>query len=143
MRILLDTNVIIDILQDRHPFSTDAKKILLSIAAREHEGFVTANQLTDIYYLMHHYIHDYSKVREAMRPLFSLLIILDITSLDCSNALASDITDYEDAVIVETATRNNIEMIITRNESDFKRGIIPACSPSAFLAGTQSIKDAA
>ena len=65
--------------------------------------------------------------------LFTLFHLLDTTSLDCRKAISSEITDYEDAVMVETAIRSEMDCIVTRNVKDYMKSSVKVYEPSAFL----------
>ena len=66
MKALLDTCIVVDLLQKREPFFKDAKDIFLCVANHRFEGFVSAKALTDIYYLMHRYTHSDAESRKAL-----------------------------------------------------------------------------
>ena len=133
MIVLLDTCIIIDVLQDRQPFSEDAKKIFLAVANKQIEGCITAKSVADIYYLTHKATHSNEKIREILSKLFSLFSLLDTTGYDCKNALFSSIADYEDAIMVETARNADIDYIVTRNIKDYTKSPVKVVSPSEFL----------
>lgn len=133
MIVLLDTCIIIDVLQDRQPFSEDAKKIFLAVANKQIEGCITAKSVADIYYLTHKATHSNEKSREILSKLFSLFSLLDTTGYDCKNALFSSIADYEDAIMVETARNADIDYIVTRNIKDYTKSPVKVVSPSEFL----------
>lgn len=134
MNILLDTNVIIDALQTRTPWAADAQNIFLRVAKNDFTGCITAKSAADIHYILHHHLHDEQKVRQLLQKLFSLFILLDTSALDCKKALLSATNDYEDAVLIETAVRYNMDCIITRNDRDFIHSPIPVLTPSTFLS---------
>jgi predicted nucleic acid-binding protein len=131
MRVLIDTNVIIDALQSRKGFKEDADFVMLQ--SYEYEGFLAATCVTDIYYIQRRFYHDQEKAKNNLTKILKLYSIIDITESDCQNALRSDIPDYEDAVLVESASRNNIDCIVTRNTKDFKNSRIPVYTPVEFL----------
>lgn len=131
MRVLIDTNVIIDALQSRKGFKEDADFVMLQ--SYEYEGFLAATCVTDIYYIQRRFYHDQEKAKNNLTKIFKLYGIIDIAESDCQNALRSDIPDYEDAVLVESASRNDIDCIVTRNTKDFKNSRIPAYTPVEFL----------
>ena len=131
MRALIDTNVIIDALQSRKGFKEDADFVMLQ--SYEYEGFLAATCVTDIYYIQRRFYHDQEKAKNNLTKIFKLYDIIDITESDCQNALRSDIPDYEDAVLVESASRNNIDCIVTRDTKDFKNSRIPVYTPVEFL----------
>lgn len=134
MRALLDTCVVVDVLADRQPFSADGQMIFLAAANRQFDGFLTANSLTDIYYLTHKHTHSDDEARQALNRLLILFDLLDTTAPDCRNALLSEMRDFEDAVMAQSALRCNLDCIVTRNLKDFCQSPVPACTPTEFLA---------
>ena len=133
MRILLDTCVVVDVLQNREPFCDDAFAIFLAVANRRVDGFLTAKSLTDIYYLTHRFTHDDRQSRKVLSTLLIPFDVLDTAGIDCRKALSSDISDFEDAVMTETALRTNMDYIVTRNERDYVKSPVPVCTPSELL----------
>ena len=133
MNALIDTCIIIDALQSREPFSNDAETIFLSVANRRCVGFLTANSVTDIYFLMHKALHSTAETRKALGILFSLFEIIDTCGIDCRKALTSGVSDYEDAVMIETAARAEIDCIVTRNLKDYAGAPMPVYSPTQFI----------
>ena len=133
MRALIDTCVIIDVLQDREPFSADGRELFLYASNCLFTGCVTAGSATDIYYLTHRLTHDSGKAKEILGKLFSIFDLLDTTGNDCRLALLSPMSDYEDAVISETAVRCGIEYLVTRNVRDYDLSPVPVLTPGEFL----------
>ena len=119
MRALLDTCVIIDALQAREPFAENAQEIFIAAANKQFTGCISAKCSTDIYYLTHRVLHSDIDTRKILSKLFVLFEVLDSAGMDCRRALSSDICDYEDAVMVETAIRSDVDYIVTRNPADF------------------------
>lgn len=68
-----------------------------------------------------------------MSKLFTLFHLLDTTSLDCRKAISSDISDYEDAIMVETAIRSEMDCIVTRNVKDYTKSSVKVYEPSALF----------
>lgn len=133
MRVLIDTCIIIDALQSRVPFAEAAQKIFIYSANKQFEGYITAKSVTDIYYLTHRLTHSDDKTRKILSKLFTLFHLLDTTSLDCQKAISSEINDYEDAIMVETAIRSEMDCIVTRNVKDYVKSAVKVCDPSEFL----------
>ncbi len=133
MRVLVDTCIVVDVLQDRKPFSDDAKKIFLLLANDQFEGCLSAKSITDIYYLTHRLTHNNEETRTILKNLLSLFCILDTTAMDCRKALSSDISDYEDAVMCETAERSEMDYIVTRNEKDYIKSKVKVLNPKEFI----------
>lgn len=134
MRILLDTCVIMDAIQNREPFADAAKDIFRKAAINRFIGCITAKASTDIYYhLTHRCTHSDKDARTVLSKLFSLFDVLDTAALDCKKAISSSVSDYEDTVMIETAVRNGLEYIVTRNIKDYKSSLVPVLSPDTFL----------
>lgn len=133
MRALVDTCIIIDVLQSRVPFAEAAQKIFLCSANKKFDGYITAKSVTDIYYLAHRLTHSDAETRKILSKLFTLFHLLDTTSLDCRKAITSEISDYEDAVMVETAIRSEMDCIVTRNVKDYMKSSVKVYEPSEFL----------
>ena len=95
MRILADTNVIIDALTSREPWNKSAEEIFLMAANHTIEMYITASSATDIYYLIRKHLHNIEAAKMIMGKLYSLTGILEVTADDCMDALASAISDYE------------------------------------------------
>lgn len=85
------------------------------------------------YYLIHKTTHDDKTTRKILHKLFSLFEIIDTSAIDCIKALYSPMKDYEDAVMSETASRNALDYIITRNVKDYSQSKIPVYMPESFL----------
>ena len=133
MKALIDTCVIVDILQKRDPFYAAAMEILLAVSNKKCTGILTAKSITDIYYILRRSIHNEQEVRKLVRVLFTLFEVVDTFSIDCELALSSTIKDYEDAIMVETGSRVGAECVVTRNLKDYKLSTLPVLSPDQFL----------
>ena len=130
---LLDSNVILDAVAHRKPYNENAETIFMLSAERKIKGYITANSLTDIYYIAKKQLSDFS-AREALRHLFKVFIIIDVTGEDCKEALEFAMPDFEDAVIVFCGAKADVDYIITR-DADFLKSentdnIVP---PEEFL----------
>ena len=133
MKILLDTNVALDAIASRKPYNKNAEKIFLLTAEEKIEGFITANCVTDIYYIARKTLTD-AGARGALRYMFSIFSVVDIRGKDCETALELPIADYEDALLTVCAKKIAVDYIITRDEDLQKASPgVPAISPSGFL----------
>ena len=133
MKILVDTNIIIDALTGREPFRESAEQIFLLAANQIEEMYITAGSATDIYYLIRKYLHNAEQSKNTMSKLYQLFGILDVTANDCQDALLLDIKDYEDAVVSCCAKRNQMNYIVTRNVKDYKQSKVKALLPDDFV----------
>jgi predicted nucleic acid-binding protein len=133
MRILVDTNIIIDALTGREPFREAAEQVFLIAANRAEDMYIAASSVTDIYYLVRKHLHSTEQSKDVMSKLFELFYILDVTSGDCMDALASEMKDYEDAVITCCAYRSQVDYIVTRNIKDYAVSKVRAILPEKFV----------
>lgn len=133
MRVVIDTCVIVDALQSREPFYKDAQSIFLLCANLQCDGFLTEKAITDIYYLTHRQTHSDIATRDVLTKLCALFGLLDTTASDVRRAVSAEISDFEDAVMIETAVRSNMDCIVTRNIRDYYKAPIPVYSPAEFV----------
>ncbi len=143
MRALIDTCVVMDAIQNRAPFAEDAQAVFLAVANQMAAGCITAKEMTDIFYLTHRCTHDQGVTRTIMGRIGMLFDILDTTEDDVRQALMSNMTDYEDAVMVETAKREKMDCIVTRNLADYKQAGIPVYSPREFMVRVKETSEKA
>lgn len=133
MKALLDTCIIIDALQCREPFFDDAQNLLIANANDEFEGVITAKSVLDIYYIIHRYYHDNNRSRSVIMDLLSLMDVCETSKEDVNKAALSNIADYEDAVMAETAKRIGADALVTRNIKDYKNANIRVLEPYELL----------
>lgn len=133
MIVIIDTCVVLDAAMKRDVFFEHAKTILEAAAEDRFQGVVTVKSLMDIHYVIKHLLNDENKTRDVLKNVASLFRIIDSTAQDALRALDSDIRDYEDALMAETALSNQIDCIVTRNIKDYRKSVVPAVSPEEFL----------
>jgi len=138
MKILFDTNIIIDVFLDRKPFSEHASYLMSKVERSEITGFLCASTVTTIHYLLSKYL-DKEKAIESINSLMALFEVASVNRLVIENALQSKFTDFEDAVLHESARHAGAEYIITRNIKDFKKTKIPAFTPTEFLSMLEAL----
>ena len=115
MTILLDTNIIIDALQERQPFDAPAKEIMRKARTKEITCCFTANAVTDIFYL-YSKVRDLQSARSALTYLLENYSVVSVTQEDCISAMSFPIDDFEDALVVTCAKKAEVDYIITRDE---------------------------
>ena len=137
MRGIIDTNVIIDVLQNREPWSNAGKQLFLAIAGKEIVGCITAKQIADIHYISRRQFKGQenvdSKARAIISKLIALFEILDTTSADCVDALAVENNDYEDAIMISTAVRSHVDCIITRDKNHYRTSMLSIYTPEEAI----------
>ena len=134
MKVLIDTNIAIDMMANRQDFQDDAAKVFTVCIGGLAEGFFTSTSVCDLHYVLHHCFHDERQTRNSLEMWLNLVGILDVTSEDCKRALVSQTSDYEDAVLEQATARNGCDYIITRNLKDFSHSPVPAVSPRDFVS---------
>ena len=133
MKALIDTCVVVDVLQKREPFFETSMNVFVAVAQQQCVGVLTAKSITDIHYLLRRSLHDEEKTRALLRTLFALFTVEDTRAMDCQLAMSSLTKDYEDAIMIETAKRLRLDCIVTRNLKDYMVAAVPAYSPKEFL----------
>ncbi len=133
MKILVDTNVILDMLAKREPFFASAAKVVLLSAQEKIEAYITSNIVTDIYYIARrHYMRE-NEARDILYKLLRIIGVLDVGHRDCLKALELPMEDYEDALLAVCAKRVNADYIVTRDIDHFRSSPVPSISPDDFL----------
>ena len=131
-RVLFDTNVVVDDLLNRQPFSPVASELVERVREGRLDGILCATTLTTIYYLA-------SRGRGeayARRQVYDLVRLFEIAPVDLgilSDAFRLDFTDYEDAVLHEAARRVDAEAIVTRDQRGFLNASLQIYSPDDLL----------
>ena len=118
MKLVFDTNVIVDVLTLREPFAGASKKAMATVARPGVFGAMTANSMTDIFYLLR---------------LMDYLEILDATHSICRLALQSVMLDFEDALVAESARMWSADCIVTRDPRGFADSPVKAVTPDELL----------
>jgi predicted nucleic acid-binding protein len=133
MKLLLDTNVIMDALQERQPFDVAAKELLRQGRSGEIDVCFTANAASDIFYL-YAKARDLQSARSAMAYLLDNYTVLSVTHEDCQSAMELPIDDFEDALVAACAKQAAVDYIITRDEQFLhSQSSVPLMNPSEWL----------
>ncbi|MCL1463106.1 type II toxin-antitoxin system VapC family toxin [Argonema galeatum] len=128
MRVLIDTNVVIDFLQEREPFIEDAAKLFDKIDAGEIEGFIAATTITNIYYI----VRKAAGAIAAQDAIAQILTDLHICAVDrgiLEQAIALNFQDFEDAVQCACGIAHGVDAIVTRDTSGFVNAGISVIAP--------------
>ena len=133
MRVLLDTNIVLDYLGANQGFTEDADKVFDLAARRKDIKLVSSSAITDILYVLRRAVKDRKLLREKYESFRKKIRILSVTEKDIDTAFARDWKDFEDAVQYTVAESNGVDCIITRNKDDFEENAIPCYSPQEFL----------
>lgn len=132
MKLLIDTNVFLDIILSREPFTKDAVLIWKIIEKKFVKGYISATTITDIHYISKKSIGD-EKSKSFIKEILDIFEIIDADKQCFYKALNSTIKDFEDAVQYEISEKIKCDYIVTRNKGDYK-DISNVLGPGEFLA---------
>ena len=133
MKILIDTNVVLDFLLQRDPFFQEAERLFQAISQNRVSGYVTATTLTDIFYIARRHTQSLEKARQAVSETLTAMAVCPVDRDVLESALSSDCADFEDAVQIFSAAAQSLDAIITRNTTDFINSPLPIYSPTELL----------
>ena len=133
MKVLVDTNVLLDFLLEREPFKKDAEELFAAIDSGQIIGYVTATTLTDIFYIARKHTRSLELAREAVFSILEIMTICPVNRNVLEAAFASGLTDFEDAVQIYSAIAQNLDAIITRDAKGFVSSTIPIYSVQELL----------
>ncbi len=134
MKIMCDTNVIIDVLLEREPFIEDSYKILKLCEERKINGFVSASSVTDIYYLVRKYTNSTDLAYKTVGKLLEIVKVCSVTNNDVLIAFQKRAKDFEDCLVATCAKSIHCDYIATRNKKDFEGFGIPVFTPTEILS---------
>ena len=132
-RLLVDTNVALDVLLDRQPHAEASVAIWAAVETGRCEGFLAAHAITTINYLL---LRDLGTVK-ARQMIALILVVFRVAAVDgavIEQALRLPIVDFEDAVTLAAALASKCEFIVTRDPKGFRRSPVPALGAEAAMA---------
>jgi predicted nucleic acid-binding protein len=132
VKVLLDTNIIVDYALERHPFWQESERIFLLLEQRQFQGYVSASTFSDLYYI----IRKQRRHEWTLTFLNRLVSVCQIATVDqtvISMALPANFKDFEDAIQYSTAVINQLDAIVTRNAQDFADAALPIMTPDVLI----------
>ncbi len=133
MRVLVDTNILLDFLLQREPFFQDAELLFDAIDRGLVIGCVTATTLTDIFYIAQKHTRSIEQARQAVAEILTVMTICPVDRAVLESAFNSGLTDFEDAVQIFCAVTQGLEAVLTRDKRGFLSSPIPVLSISELL----------
>lgn len=118
MKVLIDTNLVLDLLLNQKPFVAKVAQVFKQAENGHIEVYLAANSVTDIVYILRK-AYSGDQIRENLQNMFGFIKILSVTISDIIGAFKLDISDYEDALLLQFAKAGSIDYIVTRNKKDF------------------------
>jgi predicted nucleic acid-binding protein len=133
VRVLIDTNIVLDFLLQREPFFQDAELLFQAIDADQVIGYVTAITLTDIFYISRKHTRSVEQARQAVSETLTVMLICPIDRSVLESAFNSGLVDFEDAVQIFGAVAQRLDGILTRDNKGFLSSPIPVLSIQELL----------
>jgi predicted nucleic acid-binding protein len=133
VKILIDTNIILDYLLEREPFLPEAELLFQAIDSGKLIGYVTATTLTDIFYIARRQTQSIELARQAISTTLTIMVICPVNRAILEAAFASGLADFEDAVQIYCAVYQGLDAIITRDRKGFSNSAIPVLSVRQLL----------
>ena len=133
MKLLIDTNVVLDVLLRREPFSKTAAEVLNLTQRDEVREYVSASAITDIYYIANKQMKDRDAVRDLLKRLLMVVSVAAVSEREIQNALNLAWGDFEDSVQYSVALLNEMDGIVTRNPSDYQEANMRIWLPEQAL----------
>lgn len=133
MKIMIDTNVVLDCMLDRKPFSEDAEMVLEQCVRGKHNGCILSSTVTDIFYIARKTMRNLHNIYLLMDDLMEDMLLIGVQNGDIMDALDRRESDFEDCLMSVCAERAGCDYIVTRNTKDFKNSKVPAITPREFL----------
>ncbi len=133
IRILLDTNILLDYILTREPFYDNAKKIILACINGTVKACIAAYSISNMFFILR---REYES-KERRKLLLNICKIFDIEGIDKEKLISGlendDFFDFEDCLQMECARAYEAKYIVTRNVSDYDNSVIQAILPEDFL----------
>ena len=133
MRLMIDTNIILDVLLKRDPFFKDSKAVLDLCESRKIFGFISASTATDIFYLVRKALNSTDEAYTALGHILKIVKALTVTNDDVNTAFIQHAPDFEDCLLATCAKSNKCSGIVTRNKKDFLTFGISTFSPEEII----------
>ena len=133
MRLLIDANIVLDVLQKREPYWKDSSVIWKLCETEQVEGYISTLTFANLMYVMRREL-DPAQIRDVLDKLRLIFRFADFTAADMEKAAEIGWDDFEDAIQAATAERIMADSIITRNVRDFRNSKVIAFTPSEYIA---------
>lgn len=133
IKILLDTNILLDYILTREPFYDNAKEVILACTSGAVKACIAAHSISNMFFILR---KEYEP-KERRKLLLNICKIFDIEGIDKEKLVSGlkndDFCDFEDCLQMECARAYEAKYIVTRNVSDYDNSVIQAILPEDFL----------
>lgn len=134
MKILIDTNIVLDVMLKREPFYKLSVEILSLAKKDDVNEYVSASAITDIYYIACRQLKDKSLAKKLMKELLKIVSVASVSEQEIENALLLEWNDFEDSVQYSVAFLQEMDGIVTRNPHDYEDAKIKIWKPEELLS---------
>jgi predicted nucleic acid-binding protein len=128
VRVLVDTNIILDFMLQREPFFQEAEQLFQKIDSGLVVGYVTATTITDIFYVSRRHTRNLERARQAVSETLTAMVICPVNRAVLESAFISGLNDFEDAVQIACAVAQGLDAILTRDRQGFLNSSVPVLS---------------
>ena len=142
MKVLVDTNIVMDVLLKRIPFYKDSFSVFQLSDSGSINGFLASISVTNAFFILRKAGKNRDDVYLDMDDISGIFKIAPVSDTTISTALTLRWKDFEDAIQFVTAKESNVDFIITRNKTDFENTDIPCMTPTEFIAYLKEKEDA-
>lgn len=132
MKVLVDTNVILDVLCNRKEFVEDSLRVFQCCETQHITGYISALSIPNIVYIMRKELVP-ERIKEILHTLTMVFSVVELRESDLLKAVELPFDDYEDAIQSACAARVRADYIVTRNGKDFVGSPVQAISPADLL----------
>lgn len=132
MKILIDTNIILDLILERQPFADNAIALFEQIEQGNLEGYIATTTITNIFYIIRK-TEGREVALEAIHRLLTTLQFCPVNRQTVETALNLGLKDFEDSIQLACATLHQLDGILTRDHKDFNASTLPVYTPTDLL----------
>jgi predicted nucleic acid-binding protein len=133
MKILVDTNILIDVAQQREPHLVDSDRVLKWCEAHPGSAFIAWHSISNLYYVLRKPLGD-AATRQFIAVMLDFLEVAATGTASAKHALALPMGDFEDAMQCAAAVHAGVDYVVTRDMGDYSGSVVPAIRPADFLS---------
>ena len=133
MKLMIDTNILLDVLLQRNPFFNNSRTVLKLCEDHAVSGFVSASAVTDIFYITRKALGSVEDTYRVISNILNIVKVLTVTNDDVISAFQVKAKDFEDCLMATCAKSNKCDGIVTRNKRDFLGFGVTLYSPEELL----------
>lgn len=133
MKLLIDTNVILDVLLRHEPFFRAAAAVLDLSQRTDVQEYVSASAITDIYYIANRQLKDRTSAQDLLKRLLMVVSVAAVSEQEIRSALDLSWADFEDCVQYSVALLNEMDGIVTRNPRDYEQAALQVWLPEQVV----------